>query len=245
MNSLWFILVVAGLSFVQWLFKHLAAQAEKRRLQQAQQRAELEMLRTGKNIESSDEAEPRPGRARDNEERRREELAELRRRATARRTPQTQAQPPQQTKVQGQVESQSQTPKPSRSPAPNPLEILLGLPPGTMTGGTVSPAPARTPRPRPQRNDAESKKRRIEQQRLRAQQLAAEAKRNQQRLEQQARAARAASAAALEQRLLNEAKAASSLQSARASIGIAPRSAAEWRRAIVMNEILSKPVSLR
>lgn len=217
------------------LFKHLAAQAEKRRLQQAQQRAELEMLRTGRTIEtSSDSPGARPTQSRDNEERRREELAELRRRAAARRSPQTQ--------TQSRDPIQAPTPTPARSPAPNPLELLLGLPPGTTTGGTVSPVPMRTPKTRAQRGESESKKRRLEQQRLRAQQLAAEARRNQERLEQQARAARAA--ATVEQRLLRDAKPVSPAP-VRAAIGIAPRSAADWRRAIVMNEILSKPVSLR
>ncbi|MBX3388311.1 MAG: hypothetical protein KF691_02520 [Phycisphaeraceae bacterium] len=241
MNSLWFILIVAGFSFLQWLFKVLAAQAEKRRFQHAQQRAELEMLRTGKSVESSDEPEARPSPARDNEDRRRQELAELRRRAAARRTPQPQS----------QTQAQTQTPKSTRPPAPNPLEILLGLPPGTTTGGTISPSPARTlppsqPRPVSSRTDSEAKKRRLAQQRIRAQQLAAEAKRNQERLEQQARAARAAaSAATVEQRLLRAAQPVPASPAISHSFGMVPRSARDWRRAIVMNEILSKPVSIR
>ncbi|MBX3379827.1 MAG: hypothetical protein KF805_07010 [Phycisphaeraceae bacterium] len=238
MNSLYFILLVAGFSFVQWLFKHLAAQAEKRRLQQAQQRHDLEMLRTGRNTEDSEPAAPI-----DSQARRREELAELRRRAAARRGPRTEAQPPRSS---------------GGSNTATPLEILLGLPPGATTGGTVSPSRARAPRPEKLRaaqqqsqgqfqeqeqSDREEKRRR-QAQRLRAEKAAADLRRKQEQFELRAQTARAAQAKEFEQRLLRDSKAISA-RGPLGTIGVVPRNAAEWRRAIAMNEVLGKPVSMR
>ena len=240
MNSFIFILIVAGFSFLQWLFKHLAAQAEKRRQQQAQQRSELELLRTGRAADVSEQSSPI-----DSDARRREELAELRRRAQARREP----------------EAQVDSPRPSeRASTATPLEILLGLPPGTTSGGTVSPTSSRAPRtarpstlnaptksrPQKERGDPEAKRRRQEQQRLRAQQSAAEARRQQEILDLQMRTARAAAqAGVVDQRLLRDAKPIGGGRSAPGTIGVVPRSASEWRRAIAMNEVLAKPISLR
>lgn len=232
------ILVVVGFSALQWLFKHLAAQAEKRRLQQAKQRAELDMLRTGRTTEASEQSSPI-----DSDARRREELAELRRRAQARREPEN-----------------SPTEQTNRPSTATPLEILLGLPPGTTSGGTVSPTPSRgsgTPRPstltaptksrqQKDRSDREAKRRKQEQQRLRAEQSAASIRRQKEIADLQARTARAAAmSGAVDQRLLRDAKPIANDPSALRAIGIVPRNAAEWRRAIAMNEVLAKPVSLR
>lgn len=241
MNSFIFILVVAGFSVAQWLFKYLAAQAESRRQQQAQQRAELDLLRTGRTTADTEQSAPI-----DSDARRREELAELRRRAQARREPQAGVQMPKQT---------------GRSGAATPLEILLGLPPGTTSGGTVAPnssgsprsalpstltKPGKSSRPQKDRSDPEARRRRQEQQRLRAEQSAAEARRRQQIFESQANAARAASqASAMEQRLLHDAKPIPAARSPLGKMGVVPRSAAEWRRAIAMNEVLSKPIAMR
>lgn len=225
------ILIVVGFSVAQGIYKYLAEQAEKRRKHQALQRQEMELLRTGRSAAPSEQSAPS-----DPETRRREELAELRRRAQARREPQSS---PQQ-----QIDPQ----QPKKSRTPNPLEVLLGLPPGSTSGGTVSPSPARTPKMRPQkdRNDAQAKRRRMEQQRLRLEQAAAEARRKQEILDVQARTTRAAAeAAALDLRILRDAKPLPGATSPLANIGVVPRSAADWRRAIAMNEVLSKPVSLR
>lgn len=242
MNSFLFILIVAGFSFLQWLFKHLSAQAEKRRQQQAQQRAELDLLRTGRTADISEHSSPI-----DSDARRREELAELRRRAQARREPE--AGPSEQT---------------SRHTAATPIEILLGLPPGTTSGGTVAPAPSRasrTPRPstldaptksrsQKERGDPEARRRRQEQQRLRAEQAAAAVRRQQEIADLQARTARAAArgaavTGAVDQRLLRDAKSITNSRDGRGVTGFVPRNAVEWRRAIAMNEVLTKPLSLR
>lgn len=227
-TQLIFILIVVGFSVVQAIYKHLAEQAEKRRKQQAVQREEMELLRTGRSGAPTEQSSPS-----DPEARRREELIELRRRAQARREPQ----PPTQ------HQAEQQRPAKSGQAAANPLEILLGLPPGSTSGGTVSPSPARTPRPQKDRGDAQSKRRRQEQQRLRAEQAAAEAKRKQELAELQARTTQAASV--VEQRLLRAAKPVGTSRSPQGSIGLVPKNGAEWRRAIAMNEILSKPISMR
>jgi len=105
--------------------------------------------------------------------------------------------------------------------------------------------PGKSSRPQRDRSDPEARRRRQEQQRLRAEQAAAEARRKQQILELQANSARAASqASAMEQRLLHDAKPISTARSL-GKIGVVPRSAAEWRRAIAMNEVLSKPLAMR
>jgi len=230
-----FLLVVVGFSFLQWLFKHLAAQAEKRRVQQAQQRADLDLLRTGRAADASEQSSPI-----DSDARRREELAELRRRAQARREPES-----------GTSEHQG------RPTGATPLEILLGLPPGTTSGGTVSPKSTRssgTPRPstltaptksrqQKDRADREAKRRKQEQARLRAEQAAASIRRQQEIADLQARTA--AQTSAVNQRLLRDAKPVTAGHAPLGTIGVVPRSPAEWRRAIAMNEVLSKPVSLR
>lgn len=230
-----FLLVVVGFSFLQWLFKHLAAQAEKRRVQQAQQRADLDLLRTGRAADASEQSSPI-----DSDARRREELAELRRRAQARREPES-----------GTSEQQG------RPTGATPLEILLGLPPGTTSGGTVSPKSTRssgTPRPstltaptksrqQKDRADREAKRRKQEQARLRAEQAAASIRRQQEIADLQARTA--AQTSAVNQRLLRDAKPVTAGHATLGTVGVVPRSPAEWRRAIAMNEVLSKPVSLR
>jgi len=230
-----FLLVVVGFSFLQWLFKHLAAQAEKRRVQQAQQRADLDLLRTGRAADASEQSSPI-----DSDARRREELAELRRRAQARREPES-----------GTSEQQG------RPTGATPLEILLGLPPGTTSGGTISPKSTRssgTPRPstlnaptksrqQKDRGDREAKRRKQEQARLRAEQAAASIRRQQEIADLQARTA--AQTSAVNQRLLRDAKPVTAGHATLGTVGVVPRSPAEWRRAIAMNEVLSKPVSLR
>ncbi|MGH7242235.1 MAG: hypothetical protein ACREJD_02320 [Phycisphaerales bacterium] len=228
------VLIFVGASVAQGLFKYLAAQAEKRRVQQAQQRSELEILRTGRTSQAMPKAE-----AADGEARRREELAELRRRAAARREPQTSA------------PTQPQKQQTNRPTAATPLEILLGLPPGATSGGTVSPS-ARTSRPpksRPAKgvNDPEAKRRRREQQRLRAEQAAAQARHTQEALEQKARASArmAAQVSAVEQQLRRDSKPTSTGRAPLGGIGIVPRSGAEWRRAIAINEVLASPIALR
>lgn len=237
------ILVVVGFSFLQWLFKHLSAQAEKRRVQQAQQRAELDMLRTGRTAEPTERSAPA-----DSDARRREELAELRRRAQARREPQAEVQT-------------TPSEQPTRPTQATPLEILLGLPPGTTSGGTVSPTSKRgtgTPRPstlnaptksrqQKERGDPEARRRKQEQQRLRAEQTAASIRRQQEIADLKARTARAAAAqaSAVDQRLLRDAKPVGGGRSTLDTIGVVPRNGTEWRRAIAMNEVLAKPISLR
>jgi hypothetical protein len=235
-----FILIFVGFSVAQGLFKYLSAQAEKRRQQQSQQRSELELLRTGRTAEVSEQSSPI-----DSDARRREELAELRRRAQARREPEAEVDSPRHSE---------------RSNTATPLEILLGLPPGTTSGGTAPPSSSRAPRtarpstlnaptksrPQKERGDPEAKRRRQEQQRLRAQQSAAAARREQEILDLQMRTARAAAqAGVVDQRLLRDAKPIGGGRSALGTIGVVPRSAAEWRRAIAMNEVLAKPISMR
>ncbi|MFO0859428.1 MAG: hypothetical protein U0570_02645 [Phycisphaerales bacterium] len=224
MNSLWFILIVVGFNLIGWLIKKAGEQAEKRRRDIARKSAEMEALRTGRATETA-----QPERMDDSDQRRRQELAELRRRAAARREPTT---------------SRGSVQQPTGTSAPSPLEILLNLPPGSTSGGTVSPRPARLPKAskksKAARIDPEIKRQREEAER-----------RKQQLIEQQAAEARRREAqrtrglgTSLEQRLLRDAKALPVNAPAGAD-SLTPRTAAEWRRAIAMNEILSRPVTLR
>lgn len=240
-----FVLVVVGFSVLKWLFQQISAQAEKRRRQQAIDRDELEALRTGRDPSPKADTAAAEQDSRDQEARRREELAELRRRAAARRG------------SPGQAPRQAKT---SAGAAPSALEVLLGLPPGTTTGGTVSPVPrpmSKSPVPvgKAGARDPERQAKRLEQQKRRAQAEAAEARRRQQEQENKARAQRAiAEAAALTQaralddRLLQSARPvrpAAPAGSPLSGLGTVPRNAGEWRRAIIMNEILNQPLSLR
>ncbi len=260
MNGGWtqliFVLAVVGFSFLRWLFQQIAAQTEKRRQQQAIERDQLEALRTGRapSVQAQSDTQSAEQEAFETEARRREELAELRRRAAARR---------------GALKSGPQVRVPGGQ-APSPLEILLGLPPGATTGGTVSPRPrptSRTQVPPTGRKadgvmtDPEKQARRWEQQKRRAEAeaAAAEARRRQEGQERRARErvqreamvsgdSAMSQARAIDERLLKTAKPVAQVPrtgGTMAGIGTVPRHAAEWRRAIIMNEILNRPLSLR
>lgn len=249
-NSLIVVGVVILISFLKWVFQEVSKHAEKRRQQQARERQHLESLRTGRVDATIAENHPTSHSAASEAERR-EELAELRRRAAARR-------------------AANPDPPANKPPElPRALEILLGLPPGTTTGGTISPTPApasRKSRPK-SRDRSRDKSRALKPQRPQAtgsqpdpeveaqrraqirrdadeENAAAEFRRQQvssERHREQERARIVANRAqGIDQRLLRDAKPLSTQPGE-----FVPKNAAEWRRTIAMNEVLGKPVSLR
>lgn len=244
------VLLIFGGSFLQWLLKTLAEQKAARQRQAEAEQRELEALRTGR--------EPAPPMGVPAEFSREAELAELRRRAQARA---------EQSARQDRIDPGMPMPQPTGQPAgqPNPLEILLGLPPGSTSGGTVPPRTGRSRdiaaerRKRQQsrstsipqaesgddRGTAEARAVRMK---AREQQKRADRARREQ-TELEARAARAqqaradqATAAAEKQRDLATAPRA---PRAAVAVGGLPNTRASWRQALIVSEILNKPLALR
>ncbi|MBY0112730.1 MAG: hypothetical protein K2Y21_07910 [Phycisphaerales bacterium] len=262
---------IAAFSVLQWILKTVASQqaARQRRLQIEQQ--ELEALRTGR------QAAPPMGVPA--EFSREAELAELRRRAQARA---------EQSSREERVDPGMPSPTPTQQP--NPLEILLGLPPGSTTGGTIPPrggksrdiaaerrkrreARAGTSRPTPTSNPNRSDNVRSDTQRrdnqssqdkfsdeTRAERVRTQ---NQERLRvdkirrEQDRRDTASAAAAQQQRIAAAHAATEVASPTPQTLSNAPRrtspiklkslpnSRASWRQALIVNEILNKPLALR
>lgn len=239
------VFLIAGGSVLQWLLKTIAEQQAARRARVEQEQRELEALRTGR--------EPAPPMGVPAEFSREAELEELRRRAQARA---------EQSSREERVDPGMPMPQPTQ---PNPLEVLLGLPPGSTSGGTVPPRTSRgrdiaaerrkrqqgrgAPAPRSESGqvqaEAAAKAARIK---AREQQKRAEKARREQ-AEQEARAAqaqqaRAAQATAAAEKQRTQATAPKPARPTIAVGGI-PNSRASWRQALIVNEILNKPLALR
>ncbi len=265
------VLLVVGGSFLQWLFKTIAEQKAGRQQRLEAEQRELEALRTGR--------EPSSPMGVPSEFSREAELDELRRRALARA---------EQTAREGRVDPGMPMPQPTQ---PNPLEVLLGLPPGSTTGGTIPPrggkprdiaaerrkrreARAGTNRPAPttssqnrpdnvrsdtQRRDNQSSQDKFSDE-SRAERVRAQ---NQERLRidkirrEQDRRETARSEAAQQKRIA-EAHAATEIASptpqtlsnaprrtSPIQVTSLPKNRASWRQALIVNEILNKPLALR
>jgi hypothetical protein len=258
------VLLIFGGSALQWLLKTIAEQKAARQRQLEIEQRELELLRTGR------EAAPPMGVPR--EFSREAELAELRRRAQARADP--------------------GMPMPTGQPAgqPNPLEILLGLPPGSTSGGTVPPRSPRnrdiaaerrkrretrggTNRPAPTSSQNRPDNVRSDTQRLDIQSDqdkfsdASRAERVRSQNEERARVDKirreqdrrdTARSEAAQQRRIAAAHAATEIASptpqtlsnaprrtSPIKVQSLPNSRASWRQALIVNEILNKPLALR
>jgi hypothetical protein len=254
------LLVILG-SVAQWIMKTVAEQKAARRARLEFEQRELEALRTGRE-------QPKPMGV-PAEFSREAELDELHRRAQARA---------EQSSRQERVDAGSTMPSPAPGQQPNPLEILLGLPPGSTSGGTVPPrggkardiaaerrkrrearAGTNRPAPSPSRSDTQSSQDKFSDEK-RAERARAQ---NRERLrvdkirrEQDRRDT--ANAAAAQQQRIAAAHAATEVASptpqptsntARRSSPITvqrvPNSRASWRQALIVNEILNKPLALR
>lgn len=267
------IFLIAGGSILQWVFKTIAEQkaARQRRLQIEQQ--ELEALRTGR--------QQSPPMGVPAEFSREAELAELRRRAQARA---------EQSPREERVDPGIPQPSPQTSQQPNPLEILLGLPPGSTTGGTVPPrggksrdiaaerrkrreARAGSSRPAPssnpnrpdnvrsdtQRRDNQSSEdkfsdasraerirsqneERVRTDKIRREQDRRDTARSEAAQQQRIAAAHAATeiASPTPQTLSNAPRRTSPIK-----VQSLPNTRASWRQALIVNEILNKPLALR
>ena len=229
MNPLIVVLLVVGFSILRWVVEQVGAAAKKRKEMQEQSVREHEALRTGREQgRSFQEQFAEIPEAQSPESRRAQELADLRRRAAARRRGAPGAENPQSASAQS----------PRNTQQPNPLEVLLGLPPGA-TSGTIVPSPPRKQAQTSRKRDEESRRRA---QRENAARLQAE------RQKQAAAAARQAETAA---RTAAQAKqqprpSVAIFQNAAPAAGIpAADPASQWKRAFIMSEILSAPVSLR
>ncbi|HEX8878033.1 MAG TPA: hypothetical protein VF777_14890 [Phycisphaerales bacterium] len=260
------ILLVVGGSMLQWIFKTLAEQRAVRRARLEMQQRELEALRTGR--------EPAPPMGVPAEFSREAELEELRRRAQARA---------EQASREERVDPGMPMPQPTQ---PNPLEILLGLPPGSTSGGTVPPRggkardiaaerrkrrEARTPnrsapanradnvRSDTQRRDNQSSQdkfsdetraervrtqneERLRVDKIRREQDRRDTARSEAAQQQRIAAAHAATeiASPTPQTLSNAPRRTSPIK-----VQSLPNSRASWRQALIVNEILNKPLALR
>lgn len=265
------VLLIFGGSALQWLLKTIAEQKAARQRQLEIEQRELELLRTGR--------EPAPPMGVPVEFSREAELAELRRRAQARA---------EQSSREERVDPGMPMPQPTAQP--NPLEILLGLPPGSTSGGTVPPrsgksrdiaaerrkrreARAAGNRPAPateynspenvrsdtQRRDNQSDQdkfsdasraervRSQNQERLRVDKIRREQDRRDTARSEAAQQKRIAAAhAATEiasptpQTLSNAPRRTSPIK-----VQSLPNTRASWRQALIVNEILNKPLALR
>ena len=155
------VVLIFGMSALGSIIRWAQRQAAEQKLKRAAEQREIDALRRGEAPRPGvlQSIPPVPTAERDQtEQRRRDQLAELRRRAAARQREQT---APTQLRTPPSAPS---TPSPAGGSA---LEMLLGLPPGTLTGnapgnapgnagGTSTPGgtalpPARVPGPRPAR----------------------------------------------------------------------------------------------
>ncbi len=265
------VLLIFGGSALQWLLKTIAEQKAARQRQLEIEQRELESLRTGR--------EPAPPMGVPAEFSREAELAELRRRAQARA---------EQSSREERVDPGMPMPQPTSQP--NPLEVLLGLPPGSTSGGTIPPrsgrnrdvaaerrkrreARAGTTRPAPtpsqsrpdnvrsdtQRRDNQSdqdkfsdasraervrsqNEERVRVDKIRREQDRRDTARSEAAQQKRIAAAHAATeiASPTPQTLSNAPRRTSPIK-----VQSLPNSRASWRQALIVNEILNKPLALR
>lgn len=234
------LLLFVGFSVLSWVFRKLQEQAQVRRVQMERERRQMEMLRTGKPGEN----EPPPAaptsdaeRLRDLAARRQAQLQELRRRAQERvragqgRPQQPSREPPPLIFIPGTtgptVPQQRPGQRPaarSRVPQPAPARTPVPARPGRATPGQDQRARQPQPVPRP----PQPTRRRDDLRRL-------------------TRAPEPAPPPAVPVAPAPPATARGAPHRPAGGVLLDPSriSAADWRRAIVMNELLSPPLSLR
>lgn len=213
------LLIVMGFSGLSWLFRKIQEQAAKKRAMDQLERRKLEALRTGRDVgaEASGDVD---AQAREQAARRRAQIEELRRR--------------QQERSRAKVN----VPAAERTPPMRPLPPILRVPgssgptvPQRGPGRTTSIKPV--PVPKPQR--ATQEKRRPQ-----------PPKPARRPLEQRPVESRRITAPLEQQQLTAAPPEPAPAREVLAVTGVSrPRSAAEWRRAIVLSELLSPPKALR
>jgi hypothetical protein len=233
-------LIVMGFSFLSWMFRKLQEQAAKKKAKEAIERRELEVLRTGRDV-GMPRAAASPGtatqRARSEAERRIEELRRrrdelVRRRAAGTSAPTAAQTPPQATPASA---------PPRARPEPPPLIFIPGSSgPIVVARPRVQPAPLPVP-PAPARvrtvaspiaplNAPPVAKARTGAGKAPARGVAGSLV---------AKLDKAAAVAAAAQ------PASTSSEGSAMGLQAVLRTPAEWRRAIVVRELLSPPISER
>lgn len=147
-QNLWFILLIAGISLLQWLARKAKEQQSRNQQKRSRQRVEEEALRTGRSAPTPTAAGPsshdaQQARLRELAEMRRRQLEEMRRQqreAAERRKPSVrlpQAGP-------GSPSGPSKRINPSRVPPAGPMSSGPIVRPGQAGGGRVAPRQATT-----------------------------------------------------------------------------------------------------
>ncbi len=227
MNSnFWIILIVVSMSFLSWLFGKIREQREIARIRQVRARQREESLRTGRGIQADSSRQPtgaqtpRPG-------------ASQQERMQARQAQLKALREQQLERMRRQAQVRKTTPKqPQKTPGPAQA--------GPRPAPSIRPASAPQPRARRTRQTAPAQRRQPAPSRAAEQVRAVEMRLR----EEEKKAERA------RKRRLELAKKSAPPITAQGSAGVALSTAApltteDWRRAIIMSEILAGPVSLR
>lgn len=224
------LVLVFGFSALSWVFRKLGEQRAKKRAQDIIEQRKLEALRTGRSVEIVVVEDDKEIRAREQAARRRAQIEELRRR--------------QQERMRAQGSRVSIPPAPPtvppvRTPPTRPLPPIIRVP--GSSGPTVPQRPARpreirpVPVPRPQRAAP------VQQERKRPQQS-----RPSRRVPEPTPETPRVPASAAPSVAPVAAQDAAARPATPMLAGMErPRTAAEWRRAIVLNELLSPPKAMR
>lgn len=244
MQLIGFVLVV-GLSALSWLFQKVAEQREKKRRVDLAEKRTLETLRTGREPTEGEVPPSVTSRQQELAAKRQAQLEELRRRQQERARQQTQPRP----------SATVELPRPrAPQPAPGPTRPPRAQPPIVFIPGSSGPivvTPRKPARPGPQ---ARTPARPPAQQVPRAgkRPAAAPRQRPSQRIAPAQPQERPAASASTSHGLLSDIN----TQAPTAPVDLPtgqnmergeniPRTPGEWRRALVMREVLSKPLALR
>lgn len=249
------VLLIVGSSFFGWLFKQVQEQRERKRIRDEQERRRDEMLRTGRDVYAGPagpqtvptevamppSADPQTRRREELARRRREQIEELRRRAAARQAGQRPGpQPTSPVPARAQVPSQ-----PGPAAGGPPQDLVIQLP-----GGRVLriPAPQQPqgsqpqpqPRPQPQRPKRQPQPRPQSKSQPKPQPVALDPAYSGESTTE-ARLGKPLSV----QQTPEEVYAIPSGVARPIPVLEKPMTPADWRRAIVMREILDRPLALR
>ncbi len=150
--NLWIILIVAGLSFLQWAARKAKEQQVRNERKRAQQRAYEESLRTGRSHQE-ERAAPKPSQH-DVQQARLRELAEMRRRQLEElRRQQREAAVKKRSPSVRMPSTPGGTTSPSRLPTAGPVSSGTIVQPGSRRAGQGGGAPARPTAPSKRSSD--------------------------------------------------------------------------------------------
>jgi len=229
------LILIFGFSAISWIFRKLSEQAAKKRAQELLEQRRLEALRTGRSAPEAVAAADDPeARAREQAARRRAQIEELRRR--------------QQERVRAKAQARVGSPVPSSAPPtgrPPAMPPRPRAPIGRIPGSSGPTVPQRSTRTTEIKTIAVPRSQRTSDAPVRKQPAPAGPVRR-------GPDARAAEPHRIAQSLNDSQTSAQppetgttrALTSSLASID-RPKDPAQWRRVIILNEILSPPMGLR